>query len=75
MEDYVRQAPMKAMNNRKDLSNQCGCYNCLSEFPVIEIKEWTDGGKTAICPKCNVDSVLPICDSALLKKIRDYWFA
>lgn len=24
-----------------------------------EVKEWTDNGLTAMCPKCDIDSVLP----------------
>jgi hypothetical protein len=48
-------------------STSCGCFNCLSIFPPSEITEWINEtpdcprgeGKTAICPKCDIDSVLP----------------
>jgi hypothetical protein len=75
MDDYVRHAPMRAMKNRKELTDRCSCYHCLAEFDVEEIKEWTDQGETAICPHCNIDSVLPISDAELLKNIQTYWMA
>lgn len=48
-------------------SKICGCFYCLSIFPPNEINEWVEEredcprgpGKTAICPKCGIDSVLP----------------
>ena len=35
-----------------------GCYHCCKIYKEAEIEEWTDRGKTAICPKCNIDSVI-----------------
>lgn len=48
-------------------SKLCGCFYCLSIFPPSEIVEWIDEsedslrgpGKTAMCPKCGIDAVLP----------------
>ena len=48
-------------------STNCGCFYCLSIFPPDEIKDWINEsencprgpGKTAICPNCGIDSVLP----------------
>jgi hypothetical protein len=43
-------------------SEVCGCYHCLETFPPVEIFRWTterDGRKTARCPLCGMDSVLP----------------
>ena len=48
-------------------SNLCGCFNCLEMFPPSEIEEWIEEpedcprgpGKTAMCPKCDIDTVLP----------------
>jgi len=37
----------------------CGCYYCLKTFLGREIKEWVDGEKTPLCPKCGIDSVVP----------------
>ena len=42
-------------------SDFCGCFHCISIFPVADIKEMVvekDGFKTAICPICGIDSVL-----------------
>lgn len=69
-----------SMRNKKALllSEKAGCYHCLEIFETKEIKEYTDQGETALCPRCNVDSV--ISGSALelnkekLKEIRVYWF-
>jgi hypothetical protein len=55
--------------HEKDIleSKICGCFYCMSIFPPSEIQEWVEEsqdcprgpGKTALCPKCGIDSVLP----------------
>ncbi len=48
-------------------SKICGCFHCLNIYPPQEITEWINenpecprgSGRTAICPKCGIDSVLP----------------
>ena len=48
-------------------SSTCGCFYCLDIYPPSEIEEWIEEGeetipgkgKTAICPKCGIDAVLP----------------
>ena len=48
-------------------SKICGCFSCLKIYPANEIVEWIDEpkdcprgeGKTAICPNCGIDAVLP----------------
>lgn len=41
----------------------CACLSCLSVFPVVEITEWLNetesDNRTAWCPKCYVDNVIP----------------
>ncbi len=60
-------------------SEKCGCFFCLSTFTPSEIEDWTDGGQTAICPECMVDSVIgdasgfPITED-FLKEMKDHWF-
>lgn len=39
-------------------SDQCGCFYCLKTFSPSEIREWWDGGQTAVGPHCGIDSVL-----------------
>ena len=48
-------------------SKLCGCFSCLNIFKPTEIIEWIEEpedcprgpGKTALCPKCDMDTVLP----------------
>ena len=66
-------------NKKQVLASQtCRCANCLATFSGAEVTEFTDKGKTAICPKCGVDAVLPDCveglNETLLQEIHDYWF-
>lgn len=57
-------------------SNVCGCFYCLSIFPPSEIEEWIDEpeqcprgpGRTAMCPRCGIDAVLPESDHYQLTK-------
>lgn len=70
-----------SVNNREEIlkSKQCGCFHCLKIFKPEEIKNWIDEEKTAICPFCDVDSVIGdnlgvVIDESLLKIIHDDWF-
>jgi hypothetical protein len=60
-------------------SSICGCFYCLSVFPPSDIVEWIDGGQTAICPRCPVDSIIgsasgyPITKE-FLQRMHDHWF-
>ena len=52
----------KHANINRDLINQsdtCGCFYCLEVFKSSEIDEWADNERTAICPKCGIDSLIP----------------
>ena len=78
--DFER-AHTHCTNNRAELdaSSQCGCFYCLSIFPASEITEWTDEGRTAICPKCPVDSVIGSASGypitiEFLQRMHDNWF-
>lgn len=70
------------MANREELSkvDSCGCFYCLRTYTPKEIKEWIEdkAGDTAICPYCDVDSVLPESyeyelSKELLQEMHDYW--
>ena len=68
-------------NNRENLKNgtKCGCFYCTQIFSAEEITDFTDNGKTALCPYCGVDAVIgessgfPITKE-FLNKMKDYWF-
>jgi uncharacterized paraquat-inducible protein A len=73
-------APMSAMNNRKEVaaSETVGCYHCLAIYSGKEVVQFTDDGKTALCPKCNHDCVLPSSKNydltpRFLKEIHEFW--
>ena len=55
--------------------DECSCFCCCKVFPPQEINRWCDNGKTAICPKCGIDSVLPgECTEELLEAMHHYYF-
>jgi hypothetical protein len=60
-------------------SDACACFYCLKSFPPSEIGEWVDGGKTALCPRCGIDSVLGSASPypltpAFLRAMHSMWF-
>ena len=86
MEDYIK-AHRFSNNHMEELKkdNLCGCFYCLEVFSPSEIKEWIiadndcDRYGTAICPYCDIDSVIgessgfPITKE-FLSKMNKYWF-
>jgi NAD-dependent SIR2 family protein deacetylase len=56
----------------------CRCFHCLQEFPTEEVSRWTDGGKTALCPRCGIDSVLSNnadeLTDALIRRLQAIYF-
>lgn len=77
----------KGCSNHREVvttAERCGCFYCCSEFVPGEITDWVDpasddmqAGTTALCPRCGIDSVIPIVfgmDTAFLRRMRDYWF-
>lgn len=72
-----------SIRNRKILHEQkkLGCFYCLSLFTVEEIDCWLEVEKvekTALCPHCGIDSVVPIAHLSdpkeMLRKMNEYWF-
>ena len=58
---------------------KCGCFYCLKIFSPNEITDWTDDGKTALCPHCGIDAVIAETterhiNTAFLKEMHTYWF-
>ena len=62
MEQYDLDKAHKYSSNHKpelEKDNICGCFYCLKIYNPKEIKEWTrDRRGTAICPNCDIDSVI-----------------
>ena len=68
-------------NNRQFIGDSvnCGCFHCGRILPGSDITQWIDGGKTARCPHCGVDSLLPEdcghpVTNEFLKQMNEYWF-
>ena len=75
----------------QDEITQVSCFYCLEVYPKEEIREWIDGGCTALCPRCGIDAVLPearfLLDTGqdlvqintlfpeLLREMHDTWFS
>lgn len=77
MKSIITEAPKRALKNREEISKatKCSCYSCFSVFDSKEIKNWTDQNRTAICPNCSADTVLPEeLNMDTLKQIKNYWF-
>jgi len=61
----------------------CGCYSCGKIFTSDEVKnfiyEFTSPHKTALCPYCGIDAVLPQSDEydltqELLDNLNEKYF-
>ncbi len=70
-----------ALRSRDELmaSEMSGCFHCIAVFAPYEIREWIDGGQTAMCPRCGVDSVIgtrsgfPVT-TEFLQQMQKAWF-
>lgn len=55
-------AHKKAFQNEPlvQIAKDCACFCCLEHFPASAIDGWVDDKlhRTAMCPKCGIDSVL-----------------
>jgi len=78
----IEQKAHKHSSNHKDevLSSQkCGCFFCIEIFTPDAINEWVDGGRTALCPYCGIDSLIgdkseyPVTKN-FLKSMNKVWF-
>ncbi len=73
-------AQKHSYSNRVEIleSFVCGCFHCGKTFTHTEITTYLYGD-TAVCPECNMDSVIgdasgfPI-EHGLLYNMRRYWF-
>lgn len=77
--DDLRIGHAASSRHKKQLEHaeKCGCFYCLKTFPVTEIEEWIDDGETALCPKCGIDSVVPVGQNIhpeFLKRMQQFWF-
>ena len=80
MNNFVEFHKLSSYNKEMlEKTPDCGCFYCLTIFKPALIKEWIDKGQTAICPHCQIDSVLPSTETLsitpkLLEDMHSYWF-
>lgn len=63
-------------------SKLCGCIYCCKVYPASEVVDWSDEQdcrRTALCPYCGIDSVIPDTSGwplseDFLKKMKYWWF-
>src|SRR6185295_5618125 len=82
--DYIRAHKHSIRHHDEILASEsCGCFYCSETFPPDGIKDWIDepieGGRTALCPNCGIDSVIGSASgftitTAFLNKMNEYWF-
>ena len=61
-------------------SELCGCFYCGKMFLPSEITHWIDNDQTAMCPYCDIDSVLGSASGLPISKeffdrMNEVWFA
>lgn len=62
-----------------EASERCGCFYCLATFAPSEITSWLEAEGTALCPNCDIDSVIgsasgfPITPE-FLGRMQAHWF-
>ena len=84
--DEVIAAHAGCTGNREALAKAgtCGCFYCCSVFSSLEIEDWVDpvsddmqAGNTALCPRCGIDSVIPLqpgMNVGFLRRMKAHWF-
>lgn len=81
-QNYLIILQRQSIGNRARLADakDCGCFFCLSHFPASAAEYWDDeGGETAVCPKCGIDSVIGEYDDEripddLLRAMKERFF-
>lgn len=60
-------------------SELCRCFFCLESFKPSEIQEWVDEHRTALCPRCGIDSIIGSAagidlGDGFFRQMKWYWF-
>tara|TARA_Y100000034_G_C6899089_1_gene415206 strand:- start:779 stop:1051 length:273 start_codon:yes stop_codon:yes gene_type:complete len=77
----LKHAHGHSRNNKEEIekSGWCGCFYCCETFPASDIDKWIKEETTALCPKCNIDSVIGDASKIslteeFLLEMHKYWF-
>lgn len=65
--------------NMVDEADRCYCFFCKGCVESSEIVDYTDGGKTAVCPLCGKDTLIPDSigepiNDTIVREMNEYWF-
>jgi hypothetical protein len=81
---FLEAAHRHCTSNRAEIeaSEVCACFYCKGTFPPSQVTQWIpdEGGDTALCPLCPVDSVLgsasglPVEDPDFRAAMHEHWF-
>ena len=83
-ESVLKDAHKRSFRNQEAMngSELAGCFYCCKVYAPSQVKEYVRencDGRTAICPKCGIDSVLgsvsgyPLT-AEFLEAMHEYWF-
>lgn len=83
---YEKESQLKKLHayssHNKELiekANKCYCFYCKSSMEKSDIKCYIDNGQTALCPKCQIDAIVPdsiedAVDEQIISEMNEYWF-
>jgi len=83
---YEKESQFKRLHaysshNKKLIASaeKCYCFYCKSSMKSDEIKTYIDNGETALCPKCDIDAIIPdsigeTVDEEIISQMNEYWF-
>ena len=62
-----------------DTADKCYCFYCKSCMKKSDIKDYIDNGQTALCPKCEIDAIIPdsiedTVNEQIISEMNEYWF-
>lgn len=80
-EDLLEELHTYSSNNFKLIQDSefCHCFHCLKKFEAKEVMNYIDDNKTALCPYCDIDAVIPDVinhhlDGITIREMNEYWF-
>ena len=80
-ENLLKKLHAYSYNNKEKImhSSKCYCFYCKKEMEAKEINKYIDNDSTALCPYCEIDSIIPDSideniDSLIIDELNKYWF-
>lgn len=80
-ENLLKKLHAYSYNNKEKImhSGKCYCFYCKKEMEAKEINKYIDNDSTALCPYCEIDSIIPDSideniNSSIIDEMNKYWF-